>query len=106
MLSLRNIHLQKGSFTLKKVPFDVKDFDYFIILGRTGSGKTLLLETIAGLHKHAGTVSYHGRDITYIPPEKRKIGFVYQDFALFPHLSVIKNIRFSDHYQKQSTDSQ
>jgi molybdate/tungstate transport system ATP-binding protein len=106
MLSLRNIHLQKGSFTLKKVSFDVKDRDYFVILGRTGSGKTLLLETIAGLHKHAGTVFYHKRDITDIPPEKRKIGFVYQDFALFPHLSVIKNIRFSDRYQKQPTDSQ
>jgi molybdate/tungstate transport system ATP-binding protein len=105
MLSLRHIHLQKGSFTLKKVSFDVQDFDYFVILGRTGSGKTLLLETIAGLHKNAGTVSYHGRDITHIPPEKRKIGFVYQDFALFPHLSVVKNIRFSDRYQKQSKDS-
>jgi molybdate/tungstate transport system ATP-binding protein len=106
MLSLRNIHLQKGSFTLKKVSFDVKDRDYFVILGRTGSGKTLLLETIAGLHKHAGTVFYDKRDITDLPPEKRKIGFVYQDFALFPHLSVFKNIRFSDRYQKQSINSQ
>jgi len=106
MLSLRNIYLQKGSFTLKKVSFDVKDCDYFVILGRTGSGKTLLLETIAGLHKHTGMVSYRERDITHVPPEKRKIGFVYQDFALFPHLSVIKNIRFSDRYHKQSTSSQ
>lgn len=106
MLSLRNIHLQKGSFTLKKVSFDVKDCGYFVILGRTGSGKTLLLETIAGLHKHAGTVSYRSLDITNLPPEKRKIGFVYQDFALFPHLSVIKNIRFSNRYHKQATNSQ
>lgn len=106
MLSLHNVHLQKGSFTLKEVSFEVKGRDYFVILGRTGSGKTLLLETIAGLHKHAGSVFYHERDITDIPPEKRKIGFVYQDFALFPHLSVIKNIRFSDRYLKQSTDSQ
>ena len=106
MLSLHNIHLRKGSFTLKKVSFNVKDCDYFVILGRTGSGKTLLLETIAGLHKHAGTVFFHERDITNIPPEKRNIGFVYQDFALFPHLSVIKNIRFSDRYHKQSTNSQ
>ena len=102
MLSLRNITLNKGSFTLKRVSFDVKDRDYFVILGRTGSGKTLLLETIAGLHKHAGTVSYRQQDITNVPTEKRKIGFVYQDFALFPHLSVIKNIRFSDRYQTES----
>ena len=49
---------------------------------------------------------FNERDITNVPPEKRKIGFVYQDFALFPHLSVIKNIRFSDRYHKQSTNSQ
>lgn len=106
MLSLRNIGLQKGSFTLKQVSFDVKERDYFVILGRTGSGKTLLLETIAGLHKHTGTVSYRQQDITEVPPEKRKVGFVYQDFALFPHLSVIKNIRFSDRYQAQSSKSE
>ncbi len=106
MLSLRNISLQKGSFALKEVSFEVKDRDYFVVLGRTGSGKTLLLETIAGLHKHAGKVCYRRRDITDIPPEKRKIGFVYQDFALFPHLSVTKNIRFSDRYQAQPSKFQ
>ena len=106
MLSLHNIGLKTGSFTLKQVSFDVKDRDYFVILGRTGSGKTLLLETIAGLHKHTGTVSFRNRDITNVPTEKRKIGFVYQDFALFPHLSVIKNIRFSDRYQAQTDKSQ
>ena len=102
MLSLHNIGLKTGSFRLKQVSFDVKDRDYFVILGRTGSGKTLLLETIAGLHKHTGNVSFRNRDITNVPTEKRKIGFVYQDFALFPHLSVIKNIRFSDRYQTPS----
>lgn len=106
MLSLHNICLKKGSFTLKQVSFDVEEHEYFVILGRTGSGKTMLLETIAGLHKHTGTVSYRQRDITNVPPEKRKIGFVYQDFALFPHLSVIKNIRFSDRYQAQPSKVQ
>ncbi len=101
MLSLRNIGLQKGSFTLKQVSLDVKDQDYFVILGRTGSGKTMLMETIAGLHKHSGTVSFRGRDITAMLPERRRIGFVYQDFALFPHLSVLKNIRFSDRYRSR-----
>lgn len=106
MLSLRNIGLQKGSFTLKKISFDVKEHEYFVILGKTGSGKTLLLETIAGLHKHTGQVSYRRRDITAIPPEKRRVGFVYQDFALFPHLSVVKNIRFSERYRPQTSKVQ
>lgn len=106
MLSLREIWLQKGSFTLKHVSFEVKDRDYFVILGKTGSGKTLLLETIAGFHRHIGTVSFRNQDITTVPTEKRKIGFVYQDFALFPHLSVIKNIKFSDRYQTRSSDIQ
>jgi len=105
MLSLCDIYLQKGSFTLKKVSLDVQDHEYFVILGRTGSGKTLLLETIAGLQDHTGRISYNRRDITDVPPEKRKVGFVYQDFALFPNMSVIKNIRFSDRYQKKLRDS-
>lgn len=101
MLSLRDISLKKGAFALKQISFDVKDHEYFVILGRTGSGKTLLLETLAGLHRHSGSVSFNQQDITCVPPEKRKIGFVYQDFALFPHLSVIKNIRFSERYKAQ-----
>lgn len=101
MLKLENIRLQKGSFTLKDVSLEVKERDYFVILGRTGSGKTMLMETIAGLHQHSGTVSFRGRDITNVLPERRRIGFVYQDFALFPHLSVIKNIRFSDRYRRK-----
>lgn len=105
MLSLENIYLEKGSFTLKEVSFDVNDREYFVILGRTGSGKTLLLESIAGFHQHAGSVFHNRMDITHIPPEKREIGFVYQDFALFPHMSVIKNIRFSDRYKKKVNDS-
>ena len=104
MLSLRDIYLQRGSFTLKEVSFDVKERDYFVILGRTGSGKTLLLETIAGFHQHGGSISFCGRNLTAVPPERRKVGFVYQDFALFPHLSVIQNIRFSERYGKRTSD--
>ena len=105
MLALSNIYLKKGAFTLKEVSLTVQDHEYFVILGRTGSGKTLLLETIAGLQRHTGTICHNTRDITTIPPEKRKVGFVYQDFALFPNMSVIKNIRFSDRYHKKTTDT-
>ncbi|PLX97050.1 MAG: sulfate ABC transporter ATP-binding protein [Desulfuromonas sp.] len=102
MLELRKIGLRKGAFALRQVSLAVPERDYFVILGRTGSGKTLLLETIAGLHRHTGAISFRGREITGVPPERRRVGFVYQDFALFPHLSVTGNIRFSDRYREQA----
>jgi molybdate/tungstate transport system ATP-binding protein len=68
---------------------------YCVILGPTGAGKSLLLELIAGIVKpDRGSVRMDGRDITDVPPEKRGIGFVPQDYALFPHMSVYKNIAY------------
>ena len=63
------------------------------IYGPSGSGKTSLLETIAGLRKPArGTIELMGRDVTSLPPRERRVGYVPQDDALFPHLSVRRNI--------------
>ncbi len=77
------------------VSLDVDPGEYFIIVGPTGSGKTVLLETIAGLHPPAeGEISVDGRDITRLPPEKRGLGVVFQDQVLFPHLSVRENVAF------------
>jgi len=65
------------------------------VLGPSGAGKTMLLETIAGLRpQQAGQISLAGTDITSLPPERRRIGLVFQDAALFPHLSVRDNVRF------------
>ncbi len=64
-------------------------------MGPTGTGKTVILELIAGLYApQAGTILIDNLDSLEIPPEKREIGFVYQDYALFPHLNVYKNIAF------------
>ncbi len=69
--------------------------EYFVILGPTGAGKTLLLELIAGFHTpDEGKIFIDGADATEIPPERRNVGFVYQDYALFPHLSVEENVQF------------
>jgi molybdate transport system ATP-binding protein len=68
------------------------------ITGPSGAGKTSLLEIIAGLRKlKAGSVEVDGTDVTRLRPEKRAIGYVPQDLALFPHLSVEKNIYFGGH---------
>ena len=82
-------------FRLCDINLDVAPGEYFVILGPTGAGKTLLLETMAGLHRPLkGRILLAGEDITHAPPERRGIGFVYQDYALFPHLSVAGNIAF------------
>jgi len=66
-----------------------------VLLGPTGSGKTLLLELIAGFHlPDEGRIILNGIDVTHMPPEKRRVGFVYQDYSLFPHMTVEENISF------------
>lgn len=68
------------------------------LLGDSGCGKTTLLRIIAGLESpDSGTIEISGKNITPTPPEKRNIGLVFQDFALFPHMSVKKNILYGLH---------
>ena len=71
-----------------------------VVLGPSGSGKSLLLETLAGFHDHEGSVALGGRDLTDLPPERRDLGFVFQDYALFPHLTVRENVDFGARYHE------
>jgi len=81
--------------TLDNVSLDVGVNEYVSFLGPSGSGKTTLLRVIAGFEApDAGRVFFEGRDITHLPAHERGIGFVFQNFALFPHLTVIKNVGF------------
>ncbi len=95
MLRLEEIALRLGGFSLGPVDMHVQRGEYRVVLGPTGTGKTVLLEIVAGLRKPgSGAVILEGRDITGLAPEKRKFGIVYQDYALFPHMNVRDNIGF------------
>lgn len=98
-LSLQALTCDVGAFHLHDISFDVGEGEYFVILGHSGAGKTVILESIAGLHGIGGKLLFNGVDITNMAPEERSVGFVYQDFALFPNLSVRENIRFAGRYK-------
>lgn len=99
-LNIKNLSSNTGDFSLRNINLDIQNNEYFVLLGQSGSGKTMLLETIAGLNPCTGNIIYKGNDISLVATEKRDIGFVYQDFALFPNLNVEENIRFSARYKK------
>ena len=95
MLRITGLSKRLGDFTLTDVNLIVAEREYFIILGPTGAGKTILLETIAGIYApDAGTITLDGLDVTANDPKDRGIGMVYQDYMLFPHLTVEENIGF------------
>jgi molybdate/tungstate transport system ATP-binding protein len=95
MITIDNVSHEWGEFSLKKITLSVNKGEYFVILGPTGAGKTLILETIAGFYMpREGHILLDGKDVTDLPPEKRNIGLVYQDYSLFPHMTVEENIAF------------
>lgn len=95
MITLEHISYDMQSFSIRDVSLEIVKNEYFVLLGPTGAGKTLLLELIAGFHiPDEGQILLDRVDVTHEPPEKRKIGFVYQDYSLFPHMTVEENIAF------------
>ena len=94
MIKIEDLKVEVGNFSLKSINMEIKDGEYFVILGPTGAGKTLLLETIAGFYKAEGRIYMNGSNITDTPPFERKIGFIYQDYMLFPNMSVEDNIAY------------
>ena len=83
---------------------EVPDGETLVVLGPSGSGKTLLLETVGGFHAHEGRVSFDGEDLTGTPPEERGFGFVFQDYALFPHMTVRENVAYGERYHERTRD--
>jgi ABC-type Fe3+/spermidine/putrescine transport system ATPase subunit len=93
---------QAGSFGLGPIDLSVPAGRVLVILGPSGAGKTMLLETIAGLRpRRSGQIRLAGADLTDLPPERRRVGLVFQDAALFPHLSVRQNVAFGPRATRQ-----
>jgi len=94
-LRIEGLDVAVGSFRLRGIDLALDSEEYFVLLGPTGAGKTILLETVAGLHPvRRGRITLDHRDITAVFPEERRVGFVYQDYALFPHLTLRENLAF------------
>ncbi|PQO24808.1 iron ABC transporter ATP-binding protein [Rhodobacteraceae bacterium WD3A24] len=89
-------HFDEGdAAAVERVSFAMGEGELLALLGPSGCGKTTTLRMIGGFERpDAGTIRLRGRDITDLPPEKRGIGFVFQDYALFPHLDVLENVKF------------
>ncbi len=101
MIEVKNLSIHLGDFSLEDVNLTIGDGEYFIILGPTGAGKSVLLECIAGLHRiRKGEIWMHGRDVTHLTPEERGTGYVPQDYVLFPFLNVADNIAFGLRQEK------
>lgn len=95
IIEVRNFTLKAGNFCLESISCAIESKEIFVLLGKTGAGKTLLLESIAGFYSGTeGGVYLKGNAIIDIPLAARRIGFVYQDFGLFPHMTVEQNIAY------------
>ena len=96
MIQLESITWQAGQFQLADISLSIPTGSYGVLMGRTGSGKTTLLEIICGLRRPiAGRVRIGGRDVTNEPPAARGIGYVPQDGALFPTMTVREQLGFA-----------
>lgn len=95
-IEILGLHQWFGSFhALKGIDLRIEEGEFFSLLGPSGSGKTSLLRAIAGFEPPTeGAVRIGGEDVTFAAPEKRRLGMVFQNYALFPHLSVFENVAY------------
>lgn len=95
-IELRDLSIIAGAFALREVSLSVRAGEYVALMGRTGQGKTTILEAVAGLREiEAGEIILAGRNVTQLPPAQRGVGYVPQDLALFPTMSVRANLAFA-----------
>jgi ABC-type sugar transport system ATPase subunit len=96
MIAVTNLAVRAGAFALEGISFTAAAGEYVVLMGKTGAGKTTLLEAICGLKPvQAGSIRLHDRDVTHLKPAERGIGYVPQDLALFPTLTVREHLAFA-----------
>lgn len=101
MLKLKNINKRLGKFALTGINIEVPEGDYFVLLGRSGSGKTQLLELIAGLClPDSGEIWINNQEVSGKKIQDRRVGLVFQDYAIFPHMTVFGNIAYGLHSRR------
>jgi len=102
MLTVKNLVKDyEGKPLLRGISFDVKQGETICLLGRSGSGKSTILRIIAGIEKpEAGDVFWNQQNLENIPVHKRNFGFMFQDYALFPHKNIYENVAFGLRMQK------
>ena len=104
IISLRNITVSfDGNTVLKNFNLDIKNGDFVTLLGSSGSGNPTILRIIGGfVQPDSGEVFFARKNVTKLPPHKREVNTIFQNYALFPHLNVYENIAFGMRLQKKS----
>lgn len=107
-IELKNVEKAFGKVTvIKPLNLEIRDGEFVVFVGPSGCGKSTLLRLIAGLEDTtAGTIEIDGKDSTHIPPAKRGLAMVFQSYALYPHMTVRKNIAFPMRMAKLSREEQ
>lgn len=105
MIELIDVVIRIGDFSLNKISLRVEDGQYAVLMGKTGSGKTTILEAICGLRRvQSGSIMIDGQDVTRWAPADRNIGYVPQDLALFPSLTVKEHLEFGMRLRRMSSE--
>ena len=96
MIVIENLTKRFGSFVaLDRIELTIQSGELFFLLGPSGCGKTTLLRHIAGFYEpDEGRILFDGKDVTRLPAHQRQTGMVFQNYALWPHLTVEKNVAF------------
>lgn len=105
MIEVRGLGIRQGDFRLDGVNLTIPHGAYGVLMGRSGCGKTTILEAVCGLRKPtAGQIRFNGTEVTHLKPGERGLGYVPQDRALFPDLTVYQQLAFALQIQKRARE--